>query len=263
MKRTVIGLAAVAMWMLASGAASATNIWTEVDDAPALLPGQDTVGTGSLDRIEGLFIGQPLSVDVDLYRIKIVNHTAFSASTIGLTTADTRLYLFDEWGQGVTFSDDAQGTMQSRLTSQFLGWNGIYYLAVTRYNIIATNGLGTTQTYWIWYTNPYDVERAPDGPAQYDPLGGWAGGCINCPDTTYGVALTGVEYSMAGSILGDLNCDSVVDSNDVEPFVLALLAPADYANQYPNCFLSRADLNQDGQADGLDVQPFVDLLLVP
>ena len=62
---------------------------------------------------------------------------------------------------------------------------------------------------------------------------------------------------------GDLNCDGVVDTGDVAPFVLALLDPAGYAAQYPDCDVSRADVNVSGTADGLDIQPFVDLLLAP
>lgn len=52
-------------------------------------------------------------------------------------------------------------------------------------------------------------------------------------------------------LLGDVNCDGVVDLLDVVPFVAAI---ADGE------FLEKADINQDGELNLLDVGPFVDLL---
>lgn len=60
---------------------------------------------------------------------------------------------------------------------------------------------------------------------------------------------------------GDLNCSGGVDTNDIGPFVLALLDPAGYAAEYPSCDLDLADLNEDGSADGLDIQLFVNVLI--
>jgi parallel beta-helix repeat protein len=62
-------------------------------------------------------------------------------------------------------------------------------------------------------------------------------------------------------VLGDLNCDEVVDVNDITPFALALTDPAAYQLQYPGCSPSRADINLSGTADGADIQFFVDTLL--
>jgi len=60
--------------------------------------------------------------------------------------------------------------------------------------------------------------------------------------------------------LGDLNCDHAVDGFDIQPFVLAMTDPAQYAGQYPNCNYMLADMNQDGSVDGFDIQPFVNAL---
>jgi subtilisin family serine protease len=62
-------------------------------------------------------------------------------------------------------------------------------------------------------------------------------------------------------MLGDMDCNYVVDLNDVAPFVLALMSPADYQSQFPICDLQHADLNSDGLIDGRDIQSFVELLL--
>ncbi|MEM9411831.1 MAG: dockerin type I domain-containing protein, partial [Planctomycetota bacterium] len=59
------------------------------------------------------------------------------------------------------------------------------------------------------------------------------------------------SISVEEFVLGDLNCDGVLDLLDVEPFVNAI-SMSDY--------ILKADINQDGVVDLLDVTPFVDLL---
>jgi hypothetical protein len=62
--------------------------------------------------------------------------------------------------------------------------------------------------------------------------------------------------------LGDLNCDGLVDLDDIGPFVSALIDPPGYAIAYPLCDIHRADTNKDAQENGLDIQSFVNLLLI-
>jgi hypothetical protein len=62
---------------------------------------------------------------------------------------------------------------------------------------------------------------------------------------------------------GDLNCDGVVDTADVDPFVLALVDPAGYSAQYPECDLLRADCNGDGVVNAFDIDGFIELLPSP
>ena len=52
-------------------------------------------------------------------------------------------------------------------------------------------------------------------------------------------------------ILGDVNCDRVVDLLDIQPFVDAIVS----GTHDP-----KADLNLDGAVNLLDVSPFVSLL---
>ncbi len=61
--------------------------------------------------------------------------------------------------------------------------------------------------------------------------------------------------------LGDLNCDGVVDVNDIAPFVLALTDPDNYTMQYQECCINLADMNEDESVNGSDIQGFVGLLL--
>ncbi len=62
---------------------------------------------------------------------------------------------------------------------------------------------------------------------------------------------------------GDLNCDAAIDAFDIEPFLLALLDPGEYAERYPACSSATADINGDGSVDAFDIEAFVDLLLGP
>ncbi|MGE0481485.1 MAG: hypothetical protein AB7Q17_13540 [Phycisphaerae bacterium] len=61
----------------------------------------------------------------------------------------------------------------------------------------------------------------------------------------------------AGGLIGDLNCDGVVNNFDIDPFVLALTDPAAYAAAFPNCDINNADINDDGMVNNFDIDPFV------
>jgi len=70
-----------------------------------------------------------------------------------------------------------------------------------------------------------------------------------------GVVLTVVEEPSI--YYGDMNCDNVVDMDDVPLFVEALVDPADFGG----CDIERADTNEDTLINGADTQGFVTLLL--
>ncbi|TWT45536.1 hypothetical protein RAS1_19620 [Phycisphaerae bacterium RAS1] len=61
-------------------------------------------------------------------------------------------------------------------------------------------------------------------------------------------------------LLGDMNCDGVVDILDINPFTLALSDPVAYAAAFPGCNINNGDINGDGNVDVLDINPFVALL---
>jgi len=60
--------------------------------------------------------------------------------------------------------------------------------------------------------------------------------------------------------IGDLNCDGAINTDDVDPFVLALVNRDRYAGSYPNCTCLLADCNGDGAVNNFDIDPFVKLL---
>jgi hypothetical protein len=67
----------------------------------------------------------------------------------------------------------------------------------------------------------------------------------------------------AGFDVGDLNCDGVINTLDIEAFILALLDPDGYALMYPDCDRMLADINGDGAVNTLDIEAFVALLTGP
>ncbi|MUL35020.1 filamentous hemagglutinin N-terminal domain-containing protein [Gloeocapsopsis dulcis] len=75
------------------------------------------------------------SNDVDFYKIYLNGNQTFSATTVGNTNVDTRLFLFDANGRGVYFNDDASdNTYQSTLPAGHPltpAIAGEYHLAIT------------------------------------------------------------------------------------------------------------------------------------
>lgn len=70
-------------------------------------------------------------------------------------------------------------------------------------------------------------------------------------------------YGRNLGMAGDLNCDGVVDNEDIDPFVLAITDPLAYQAAWPNCDLLNGDINGDGLVDNEDIDPFVALLTQP
>jgi len=64
-------------------------------------------------------------------------------------------------------------------------------------------------------------------------------------------------------VLGDLNCDGVVNFGDINPFVLLLSNWLEWQNTYPGCLMANGDLNEDGVTGFADINPFVALLSQP
>ncbi|MCA9254953.1 MAG: hypothetical protein KDA33_04920 [Phycisphaerales bacterium] len=63
------------------------------------------------------------------------------------------------------------------------------------------------------------------------------------------------------SPLGDMNCDGLVNTADVVPFIQALLDPDGYGAAFPDCDRNQADMNQDTLQNGADLNAFVSSIL--
>jgi hypothetical protein len=59
---------------------------------------------------------------------------------------------------------------------------------------------------------------------------------------------------------GDLNCDGLVNTFDIDPFVIAITDPDVYYFILPDCDPMLADINGDGVVNTFDIDPFVGLL---
>jgi hypothetical protein len=77
---------------------------------------------------------------------------------------------------------------------------------------------------------------------------------------TASISSGSVTFTVALHATGDMNCDCVVNFDDINPFVLALSDPAAYSAAYPDCDILNADCDHDGDVDFDDMNPFIALL---
>jgi hypothetical protein len=227
--------------------------WNEIldggsDAGELLASAQHISGSGTLNGIRGTLTG----AETDMYALFICDHANFSASTVGGSSLDTQLFLFDPTGHGVTFDDDT-GSAQSTVTGQFLTSDGLYYLAISEYNRDAHDAANNL----IWNDAPFAVERQPDGPgaantlAQWDNGGGGGGG--------YLITLTGVCRGEPPPRCGsaDFNCDGDTGTDaDIESFFACLAG-----NCPPPPCPNNADFNADGDTGtDADIESFFRVL---
>jgi hypothetical protein len=172
--------------------------WDETDngggDAGDLPETAQSTGSDPITKIRGTIGG---ANDVDVYAIYISDPDAFSATTIGGTTLDTALWLFDEDGKGVVYNDDnpdATTGTQSRIDNRTncITQPGRYYLAVS---IFTRRAAGCSEGL-IWATTPARGVRCPDGPESTSRVGGWSGSSSSTG--RYIIFLTGVSGATAG-----------------------------------------------------------------
>ncbi|HPF38269.1 MAG TPA: hypothetical protein P5081_11305 [Phycisphaerae bacterium] len=73
----------------------------------------------------------------------------------------------------------------------------------------------------------------------------------------------GAGFWWDGPLYGDMNCDDVVDLQDISPFGMALVDADAYMANWPACDILLGDMNRDGLVNGLDLAGFVAALLGP
>ncbi|MHC5025093.1 MAG: hypothetical protein ACYTGG_14515 [Planctomycetota bacterium] len=248
-------LAASAM-ALGLAAAAAGQDWTEIGDAaefPAAC-GQATAGTGALRTITG---DTSTGVDdfVDAYVIEITDPAAFYATTsaafdpLAAAVWDTRLFLFDLDGAGVLANDDvAGGGAQSFLSNpaSFPGdvdptaptlAAGTYVLAITGW---ANNARDADNGNLFGLDSDFDALFGVDPAA--GPFDHWFNMHGLVMSGAYVIALEGASFVVEEPCVGDLDCDLVVDVQDL----LLLLAAWDDPG-------GAADLNGNGLVEIQDL----------
>ena len=91
--------------------------------------------------------------------------------------------------------------------------------------------------------------------------GSWiSSGSRNCSNTArlYGIS----PMLSVPLVVGDMNGDGSRNGLDIDAFILGLVDPEGFAQQYPGVDrICAGDTNRDGAFNGLDIDPFVDLLL--
>jgi hypothetical protein len=178
--RIPTALAILSLLLLAPVAAAADEDG-DAGDLPATA--QDLTGAG-VETINGT-LGD---ADVDMYRVCVDGGGTFSASSVGGTSVDTQLFMFDPSGRGVYANDDqADDVVQSllpaghALTPQA---RGQYYLAVGAYNL---DPLGAEEPIF----GPGTGVVGPTGLGGGEPVSGW-GGRSGGPGP-YTLTLTGAQ----------------------------------------------------------------------
>jgi Bacterial pre-peptidase C-terminal domain len=203
MIRIAAALASVVVLAFAP-AAIATPELGEAGDLPA--SAQDLSADG-VEQIDGGFADPG---DVDMYKLCLAGGGSFSASTIGGTTVDTQLFLFDASGRGVYANDDSDAVHQSRLPSRdplTPQAGGDYYLAVVPYNRDPGNSLGP-----IFPVTP-GVE-GPTGPGGSEPVTLWSGRVAGAGGP-YSIFLTGAECAVPDTTPPSVDLRSPVDGGVV------------------------------------------------
>ena len=170
------------------------DIWVEQGDAPGLI-GQETIGSGPLDRIDGTIFNPDFNPD--LYCITIDDPANFSATAVGSSIGDLSLWLFDENYFGVThdgaddFANGPNSGYQASLSNAFLfNGPGVYYLGVSRGGVDALGFM--TPDLEIWLDNP-TVESNPTGPGAFNHLEGWTSPGYGIGGA-YSISLTGATF---------------------------------------------------------------------
>jgi hypothetical protein len=79
---------------------------------------------------------------------------------------------------------------------------------------------------------------------------------VNVGAQGYAVVVTG-DVTDGALIRGDMNCDGLVNFDDIDAFVLALTGYDAYHAVYPACEWLQADCNADGQVDFADIDAFI------
>ena len=89
------------------------------------------------------------------------------------------------------------------------------------------------------------------------------GGVFSRIGTTRSLGIGRWELGGMSALAGDMNCDGVVDFDDLDPFATALAAPEDYAAAYPQCDIDRADMDGNSSVNSADIAGFMNHLLSP
>jgi len=224
----------------------------------------------------GEILGPGPSISLDLSTLGIGQYTVRAWVSDGLANRHA------EWAVSVANAGTIAAEMTSDVPSQFANTpmdDDLYQVAYS-VNVTDAGGNGSFTYSWSAPVNPASgrVMALASGGGPADGTASYATPVVP-PSTTepylVSCVVTGqqtgaatvvtkaVQVLPAMPIRGDLNCDWNTSPEDIGPFALALVDPAQYAVAFPDCHIELADMNMDTSVDGFDVQSFVNILLTP
>jgi len=200
---------------------------SEAGNAGDLRATSQDLGDAAVTTIWGSFSD---ASDADMYRFCLSDGASFSASTVGATTLDTQMFLFNSQGYGVYANDDASGSRGSLLPAHHRfspSVGGEYFLAISSYNrdpqssqgeifqdnfsrmfypdgVLDANGFGAAEPISGW------AGRAPGGPGLYRITLTGTSACVP-PDTTdpsvdLRSPVNGAQVKQGASVIVDFSC---------------------------------------------------------
>ena len=179
------------VFVLALATAPAAFAAVEQGDAGDLTTTAQDLGDGPVTQIFGTFSN---AEDADVYRICLTDGDSFSAGTVGATTLDTQMFLFNTGGFGIYANDDfVTGSRGSLLPARHRfspASGGEYYLAISSFNRDPQSSMGEI------FEDNFNRLIYPDGVIDAngfggaEPLTGWAGRAPGGPGL-YRITLTG------------------------------------------------------------------------
>ena len=169
--------------------------WAEMGDAGDMPNSAQIIsGVGDLTEISGFISSDPFH-HVDMFQIYISNHTTFWATSnkSNFLFDGPQLFLFDSDGYGIYASGLTSGSTLTAGSPIGPKYSGIYYLAISPFNIDAQglNSFGTESLIFTDSTN--DLVVGPDGNGGSSPITGW-GGTYSGNTTDYTITLNGASF---------------------------------------------------------------------
>ncbi len=106
------------------------------------------------------------------------------------------------------------------------------------------------------------VESGDFDPTSVDRIGLYGMDLLGGGEDFVDVKQLGVyqAFEAPPALLGDANCDGLVNNGDIDAFVLAVTDPVAYVAAYPDCDINNCDVNQDGLINNGDIDGFVAIL---
>lgn len=196
-----------------------------------------------------IFLGIPLPSLMLVFTFALSSNNSFSGNTVSDNSYG--LYLEESFTNRINENRIQDNT----------GY-GIYVSYSGNTRIYHNNFINNTQHTYDECTNIWD-NGYPSGGNYFDDYIGKDVNGDGIGDTSYKIkGGDNVDWHplMHRFVLGDMNVDSIVDFDDINPFVMALRNQTRYMKEFRIHPVIHGDINQDAKFDFDDINLFVALL---